>query len=330
MPEALMPWHHRLWEQCLRMRQTDRFHHAFLLRGPEGCGKRAFARRWANVLVCQEETPAARPCGRCRGCTLFGAGTHPDVRTIARPPDKKSIGIDRIRGLIDYVWLSRHMADRKVVLLPGAEEMTLPAANTLLKTLEEPPGSVVFLLISPASHRLPVTIRSRCQRLDFPVPLARDVLPWLTEQLPPGADAAALLTAAGGAPLEAMRYWEENTLQERTKVDGELTALLTGSMDPLAVAERWKALGCAAVVPWSSRYLADLIRLRFTASPRAHSNERADLARRLDPAQGYRLFDRCLAMQRLWAEAPNLNEALMLEGLAMDFAAAAGVGETRD
>nr|VFJ44682.1 MAG: DNA polymerase-3 subunit delta' [Candidatus Kentron sp. FM]VFJ50364.1 MAG: DNA polymerase-3 subunit delta' [Candidatus Kentron sp. FM]VFK08669.1 MAG: DNA polymerase-3 subunit delta' [Candidatus Kentron sp. FM] len=340
-----LPWHDRLWETCLRMGHQDRFSHAFLLRGPRGNGKGAFATRWANALVCQEPVSERRPCGRCRGCVLFGAGTHPDVRTIVPPSGKKSIGVDRIRELIDYVWLSRQLADRKVVIMPGAQLMTINAANTLLKTLEEPPGEVVFLLITDRSDRLPITVRSRCRLLAFPVPPAERVLPWLESRLPPGTDAAPLLAAAGGAPLLAMGYWEEGTLQERMRLDEELTGLLTGKADPLAVAMRWKEQGCTVLLPWMMGYVMELIRLRFrgaaamegdNVSPAGQytgqwarysrdADTLARLAREMDVRYGYRLLDRCLEARRLWEESQSLNEALLLEGIAIDFAGARNI-----
>nr|VFJ43395.1 MAG: DNA polymerase III, delta prime subunit [Candidatus Kentron sp. DK] len=337
--ENHFPWQERQWRQCLRMQQTDRLPHAFLLRGPTGVGKAGFADRWANALVCTEAAPEARPCGRCRGCVLFRAGSHPDVMTLAPPPEKKTIGIDQIRALIDYVWLSRQFADRKVVIIPKAGEMTIAAANTLLKTLEEPPGQAVFLLVSDRAWQLPATVRSRCQALDFPIPPAKSVLDWLGARLPPEIDAPLLLKAAGGAPLLALTFWREGTLPERIRFGGELTDLLAGKIEPLATAARWKPLGAVRVLSWSLAYLADLIRLRTTMTPsptetRArekdgtglfvldpdHAEALGTIAGGIAPISAYRLWDRCLATRRMWDDSGSLNEALLLEGIAMDFA----------
>ncbi|MBT8420076.1 MAG: hypothetical protein KJO08_04355, partial [Gammaproteobacteria bacterium] len=201
--------------------------------------------------------------------------------------------------------------------------------------LEEPPGNIVFILIADRSDRLPITIRSRCQFLDFPLPPRELVIPWLTKQLPPDADAELLLAAAGGAPLLAMDYWEENTLQERMRVNGELTDLLAGKADPLGIAARWKTLGCAILLPWLIGYVTDLIRLRFTYLSAAsgdngafgvrkntetlYSDAMGEVARKIDLLHGYHLFDRCLEARRMWEDAVSLNELLLLEGLAIDF-----------
>nr|VFJ51926.1 MAG: DNA polymerase-3 subunit delta' [Candidatus Kentron sp. FW] len=324
------PWQARLWEECLRMQHTDRTHHAFLLRGAPGNGKHAFAAHWANALICQAPTPENRPCGRCRGCILFAANTHPDVRTLEPLADKKTIGIDQIRELIDYVWLSRQFASRKLVIAPGAERMTTAAANTLLKTLEEPPGNVVFILISDRSDRLPITIRSRCRFLDFPNPPRELVLPWLTTQLSPESDADLLLEAAGGAPLLALRYGKEDTLQQRSELYRDLTTLLMGKVGPLEIAARWKTLGCGLILPWLASYIMDLIRRGFAFGLRTATHPGHDpmqqVAEKLDPCHGYRLLDRCLEARRAWEESPSLNEPLLLEGIAIDFAIYGGKG----
>nr|VFK59379.1 MAG: DNA polymerase III, delta subunit [Candidatus Kentron sp. TC] len=98
--------------------------------GAAGNGKHAFAMRWGNALIREDTRPVMRPCRACRTCILF------------EPlPGKKNIGIDRIWEAIDRVWLSRQFADRKPVVVPGAEHITIQAAKTLLKTLEEPPGN---------------------------------------------------------------------------------------------------------------------------------------------------------------------------------------------
>ena len=321
---APFPWQAGRWEECLRLQHTGRIHHAFLLRGISGNGKHAFAMRWANALICEDTRTAMRPCGICRGCILFGAGTHPDVEIVESPPGKRNIGIDQIREVIEHIWLSRQFASWKPVVVPGAECMTISAANTLLKTLEEPPGKAVFILITDRSDRLPITVRSRCRFLDFPIPPKELVLPWLAEQLPPSADTGLLLAASGGAPLLALRYGEGDTLQQRTALHKELTMLLTGKANPMIIAARWKTLGCAVVLPWILSYVIDLIRLRFREElqPTLHSDDAAALRRlagKLDSSFGYRLLDRCLETRRVWEDSTSLNELLLLEGLAIDF-----------
>nr|VFK55197.1 MAG: DNA polymerase-3 subunit delta' [Candidatus Kentron sp. TUN]VFK57615.1 MAG: DNA polymerase-3 subunit delta' [Candidatus Kentron sp. TUN]VFK61504.1 MAG: DNA polymerase-3 subunit delta' [Candidatus Kentron sp. TUN] len=323
---AVFPWQTRQWEECLRMQRTGRIHHAFLLRGAQSNGKHAFAMRWANTLICEETQPERRPCGRCRGCVLFTARTHPDVRIVVPLSDKKNIGIDQIREVIDYVWLSRQFASQKPVIVPEAERMTISAANTLLKTLEEPPGDAIFILISDRSDRLPITIRSRCRFLDFPIPPKDQVLSWLVEQLPPGIDANFLLDAAGGAPLLALHYGKEtDTLQQRMALHKDLIALLMGRADPLVIATRWKTLGCAVILPWLGSYVMDLIRLRFTGELQStihpdHTDAMQRIAKKLDLSYGYRLLDRCLEARRAWEDSVSLNEPLLLDGLAIDFA----------
>ena len=110
---------------------------------------------------------------------LYQAGNNPDVLIVA-PEDSRVVRIDQIRSLIDFAWQTSHAVGRQVIILEQAEAMNPSAANALLKTLEEPPGQLLLLLITDNPGKLLPTIRSRCQRIVFNVP-ERDAaaLAWL-------------------------------------------------------------------------------------------------------------------------------------------------------
>ena len=175
IPERL-PWHRPQWERIERGIHAGRVPHALLLHGAAGNGKAWFAARLAATLLCRSAEP---PCGECESCRFCDAGSHPDWLDVAIEKDRREIVVDQIRDLIHTVGLTARLGGCKVVTVDHAERMNRHAANTLLKTLEDPPGATVFLLVSSNHALLLATIRSRCQMIGFPV-ADRDVaLEWL-------------------------------------------------------------------------------------------------------------------------------------------------------
>ena len=210
--------------------RLERLPHALLVHGPRGVGKLALAERLAQLLLCEHSDAARRPCDACSACRWFSAGNHPDFRRIEpeaiakapqpvegeeeegsskRKPPSIVIKIEQIRALDDFLNVGSHRGGRRVALLHPADQLQLPgAANALLKGLEEPPGSAVFILVSHQPALLLPTIRSRCVKVPVPVPGKADALKWLKAQ---GLEQPERwLAFAGGAPLRAIEYAAES------------------------------------------------------------------------------------------------------------------------
>lgn len=143
--------------------KLNRLGHAFLFSGSRGIGKTTTARILAKALNC-EKGPAPQPCNICRHCTEITAGTSMDVIEIDGASNR---GIDEIRELRENVRYSPVSARCKVIIIDEVHMLTREAFNALLKTLEEPPDHVIFVLATTEAHKVPVTILSRCQRYDF-------------------------------------------------------------------------------------------------------------------------------------------------------------------
>lgn len=244
---ALWPWLAQPLSDALAQLHS----HAVLLHGPEGVGQFEFALALARAWLCEEQAAGERlrpACGRCASCHLIEAGSHPDLMVVLPESLQASLGwqaagaedgsegadkaggkskklsneikVDAIRAVVQF---SQHTASRgraKVVLIHPAERLNLIASNTLLKTLEEPPGQVRFVLSGAALDQLLPTVRSRCQAWRLPMPEPMVAASWLQEQLdgPTLEDAQVLLAAAGGQPLTARdrhdlgldaRYWPQ-------------------------------------------------------------------------------------------------------------------------
>ena len=343
MIPAPLPWHRSQWERIERSVQAARVPHALLLRGAAGTGKALFAARLAAALLCRSSAP---PCGVCEACRLCAAGSHPDRFDVTIREDRREIVVDQIRDVVHSVGLTARLGGYKLVIVDPAEQMNRHAANTLLKTLEEPPGATVFLLVSSNHALLLATIRSRCQMVDFPAPERDLAIEWLRENVrsaqegrgeaqearaprPGGADRmprregeasvdpATALDLARGAPMRALDLLTRGSIGVRAGLARDVDALLAGS-DPMAVASRWKELGRAAVSLWLADILAE--RLRASVLDRASAGPH-----RAGPVHFSRLLpvlDRCLEVRGEVQARLNVNEQLVLERLALDIAGA--------
>lgn len=236
-----LPWHAEPWLRLQGRRKRDAMPHALLLCGPAGLGKRAFAARFVGGLLC-ERSLDGEACGSCRGCLLLAAGSHPDrvalsfgLRKDGAP--RSEIVVEQIRELSARLAMSSQFGGWQVAMIDPADAMNAAAANALLKTLEEPSAQTLLILLADAPWRLPQTIRSRCQRIEFQLPAAEEALAWLREQ--GVAEANVALAAAGGNPGLALQWAQQGVLERRQEVRRDLAALAGGRGQPAEVVKRW-------------------------------------------------------------------------------------------
>lgn len=207
----------RAVEQFSSARRRGALHHAWLLAGPRGVGKATFAREAATRVLAEAAGPAINAPGLetpadHRIAKLVEAGSHPDLRWLERLENEKtgnlvrSITVDQVRSLGDLFDLTPALSPWRAVVIDSIDDLEKPAANALLKMLEEPPSNCVFLLVSHAPGRLLPTIRSRCRRLDFQ-PLANEAMTSILAKCLPDlkeADRAKAIEVAGGSAGRAI------------------------------------------------------------------------------------------------------------------------------
>lgn len=265
-----LPWQDKAWRQLTEQFSHQQLPHGLLAAGAKGIGKHAFVWRFVAYLLCMQPTESGA-CGNCDSCKWLKAGTHPDLMVLPEPAEgesvRDSIKIDDIRRLQEYSQTKGHGA--KVMVLDGADTLTLGAANALLKTLEEPRDGVFLILISDHPSRLLPTIKSRVQTIPLSQIDQTLALSYLSEQM--DADTAQmLLELSDGAVLQAQRLWHEDWFHQRALWLKTFAALNRGTRLPMAASEYWqKTLSLQQFILLSRMMLVALWRHRL-ALPNLH------------------------------------------------------------
>lgn len=307
--------------------------HAILLKGPQGVGKLDFALNLAQSLLCEKPQPDGMPCDACPSCHWFSQETHPDFRLLqpdalaeaeegderetGKKKPSRQISVDQVRALADFANLSAHQGGHRVVLIHPAEAMNLSAANALLKTLEEPGGQMILILVSHKPQQLLPTILSRCVELAMPMPPQDMSMAWLKQQ--GVANPGKLLAQGGFAPLIAAKLAEEGAgTEEYVRFLQEIAQ--PAQFDALALAEQLHKTDPAQVIHWLQQWCYDLSCAKLTGQVRYHP-EQGDRIKSISgkvSALGLANFQKELLSARREAWHP-LNPKLLFESLFLSY-----------
>jgi DNA polymerase-3 subunit delta' len=165
VPFADIAGHEQIIEVFRRSVRSGKTSHSYIFEGVPGCGRRKTALALIQALFCTSVDDDA--CGVCVSCRKVSSGNHADIHIVEPLPDKRDISIDQLREIQRELHLRPYEATRKACIMEPAERMSVNAANSLLKTLEEPPGNAIIILLSENADMLLPTIRSRCQLIRF-------------------------------------------------------------------------------------------------------------------------------------------------------------------
>ena len=250
--------HDNVLEKLRRAVSRNRLASSFLFCGPAGVGKRTFALRFAQALLCQSQ-PAGTldPCNTCPSCAMALAGTHPDIEVVAKPEDKAFlpvalfIGDDEHRGregLCHWIGLKPFMGGRRIAIIDDADFFNDAGANCLLKTLEEPPPQSVLILIGTSPTRQLPTIRSRCQLIRF-LPLSEETVARL---LVSKGLVTAGTTYSGSAEAARLARFSEGSLQQAIDLaDADLWSCRRTLLEKLSA----QVLDCAGLAQTVSSFV---------------------------------------------------------------------------
>lgn len=314
---TILPWHSTQWLAINERIAQARIPHAMLFHGAQGIGKWQFVQALASRLLCSN-VKDNMACDNCDACHLLAVNNHPDLKIISCEDDKKNISIDQIRNVIEYLSLTPHSSQNKIAIVNQAELMTTNAANSLLKTLEEPPKSALIFLITHRPDQLLPTILSRCQKIHFQIPTRQQSEEFLAPQVPDLQRRSALLALANGAPLKALDYEQKGALEQREKQISSLLDLSRGQLDPVSAAESWLKLDLELSLYTLVGWVADLARLKSTnAAPVITNSDSEQILQKfiqkasLQEILKYHVFlQECLQ----WSKS-NMNIQMLLEDI---------------
>ncbi|MBR7745257.1 DNA polymerase III subunit delta' [Undibacterium baiyunense] len=345
MNSPLFDWQLDTWKQIMAMR--GKMPHAFLLYGSEGIGKANFAEHLAKSLLCESPSDDGHACGACLSCNWFDQYSHPDYRRVrpglldeedaaeseagegAEETEKKSakssktpskeIVIDQVRALANFMNISTHRQGTRVVVMYPAEALNVPAANALLKSLEEPNPNTVFILVSHKIDRLLPTILSRCHKLPLAMPSKSQALAWLETQSV--RDAEAWLAQQGGAPLLALAMSQSDDVKD---LEDLLRSLAKPDVEVcLKTADKMQKMDMPRTVSWIQRWLYDIFSYKQAGKIRYYPKYQTDIAKLSDRVSVDKLQHLIKNVQERQAIASHpLSGKLFLEDMLLEYSSA--------
>lgn len=324
MLNDIYPWHVKQWQFFQQQLATGRVPQAILLQGPSGLGKSDFAKSLASFLLCDQ--PQQFACGACRSCELVGAGSHPDLLTIAPLEKSKAIRVDQIRQLTDKLNTTAHRAhDLQVAVISPAELMNRSAANALLKTLEEPNGQVVLILVANHIATVPATILSRCQRVLFSAQADASTVEWVQQRVDPALDAALLLRLADFAPLRAVALAQTDYLALRDNLLQHMWQIISDCKNPLAPVPQYIKYDFELLLYALLTLVMDMSRLQLGVQTQYVVNlDRTEplqaMGKKLRATFLQKYLQKIQHAYRLLISGTHINVQLMLESLFAEWA----------
>ena len=311
------PWTQSQWHSLIARVATGNMPHGLILHGLYGLGKRNFAEDFAQYLLC-EHPQAQQACQQCRACQQFLANTHPDYRKLEPEEAGKSIKIDQVRELVGQLALASHHGRYRVAIISPADALNPAAANSLLKSLEEPPAQTVLILVTSRLSALLPTIRSRCQHILFQRPSPEIAQNWLiSSQHVTPEQIQASLAMVHGAPLAAVEIIESAEMGLREQSFASFYGIAAGNDTALPINPAWLKAPLPTPINWMYSWVSDIIKVKCqqtaTLTNQDKGNDLQKLAQKVELPRILVFLDSLAALLRMQRVA--LNPQMTMEQL---------------
>jgi DNA polymerase III subunit delta' len=317
----LYPWLHRYYRSVTNTWQQGLLPHALFLTGLEGVGIHALANAITEFVLC-EDKQGNNACGHCRSCSLSHAGNHPDWISVGLEDKSKSLKVEQIRQLSRQL-NQTPFGHYQVVIINPACKMNLAAANALLKTLEEPAGSVLLMLVAHDWLNLPATVMSRCQRIHVSINDSELALNWLRDAFP-DQNSSLLWGHTQGAPLLAESLLEQKYFGFRDEVLNCLEQAAFNHVNPLPAISNWLKSEISLIVRILFMLTIDCIKLAMLSEKVELSNQdqyvrMVKLSSAVANHQWFDLYSELLEVRSTLLTGIAVNKQLLLERLMLSW-----------
>ncbi len=328
--EPPYPWLSQIWSSFTKQVDERRLPHAILLVGPDGVGCVDLSLSMAQYLLCVAPQNG-QSCGQCKSCHLTRVDGHPDLHLLTLEVNEKtkkqaqSIRIQQVREVSESIANTAQQGGRKLIVIHPAESMNINSANALLKSLEEPNGDCVFILVSEQPAFLAATIRSRCTRVVVGLPSQDESLAWLERNQI--SDAQKRLIEVGGRPLRVIEWLEKDLWGQKDELRAHLQALLEGRQSFLECAKSIAGGGPLWLLEQMQHWLAAAIPCSLGAVASVDTTDPlVQILQRQPSNRLFKLHDVVVSKKKLILSSANPNPQLVIEEVLMQIQEFAQVG----
>lgn len=307
-------WHQKNWDQLVATQNMKQMPHALLISGAKGVGKTSFAQALVNGLLCESPRDDYQACEHCKSCRVRHSNAHPDYYQVFVAEGKTQIVVDQIREFNQFLHMSRSYQGYRVAFINPAESLNVNAANSLLKSLEEPSNNSVIILLTSKLSRILPTIKSRCQLLHLPTPNKQQALHWLSEQSI-RHQAETLLAMSAGKPLYALALDDSDSFKRYKAFANDLSAVMNQRQAITEASKQWQHASKQELLDWQIYWVQRLIRCYFGSN---ENKPPLSIVKEADITRLWTLYDELMAFREV--AHTSLNAQLFIESMLLSWA----------
>ena len=319
---TIYPWHQTTWDKFSLARSQNHLPHALLLTGDSGIGKLHLANAMVKSLLClsplnneqdnikkneQNKQLPYQACNHCQACKTYDSGANPDYLKIELLEGKQQIVVDQIRQLSKFLNYTSSFNGNRVILLNPVERMNRNAANSLLKSLEEPSRNTIIVLITAELNQLIPTIKSRCQLLSVIKPNKNEALQWLNDIKPDQINHEIALEIANGKPLQAIEITEQD-INNREMLATDIFELLEERESITVIAKKWESFDLSTIIDWQLRWIQNYIQNNCTLT-KTHLK----IKEKIDTPKQWQLYQQLINQKQL--VHTSVNSLIFVENM---------------
>ena len=280
------------------------------------------------TIFCVNPHRRERPCGICKACELNNVDGHPDLYQLEPDDVGKPIKVDQIRQLTDFICSTAQQGGYRVVIINPADAMNVAAANALLKMLEEPGQDTVLMLVTDRLGQVMPTIKSRCQRVECPLPNEQVATDFVAQALSLDTDEARrMLRINNGAPMATLKYSESDQAEWRSQLVKGLADVLKQRRTVVEVAQAWQKADLELMLGWLYSMLVDISRAKAMETEALKQEDAHNMlvavSRKTNPAKVFELAILVQEERKSLILRQNTNKQMLLERILLAWSAIA-------